>query len=957
LSTVAPKDVRASGTAAPRILTPETIDARSLSRVGGKAANLWILTKQELPVPTWFVVTTEAYREAVGDGAAGAAIRRAITESDLKGKDAKKHAGRIAELARAAVEKAEIPASTRKEILEEYRRRFAKKGGGHELVAVRSSALGEDAEGASFAGQHDTVLFVKGEDSLLRAIKRCWASAFTDRALMYRTEKGIDPTQSQVAVVIQRMVFGDASGVMFTANPENGRRDEILINSVYGIGEGIVSGEYDADAFTVRKGAFWVKTTLAQKPKKIVFDAAKGEGTNEVEVPEAERGAPSLTREQVEAVAALGDRCERHYGSPQDMEFAIAGGEVFLLQSRPITAIRADDAELSDDGFLPPAGVGDALRRLATGRDTIWDNSNIVESYAGVTTPMTFSFASQAYYYVYLQFCEVIGVPTDEIRRNEQVLRNMLGLIKGRVYYNLRNWYRLIAFLPGYEYNREFMAGMMGLKETADTGDKKEFSKFEKYAVMLPKMLFRGSKLGLNFYQIDAWVNEFFQTFNKSYKVWRDKDYDSMSIDELVQAYRQLEVELLWSWKAPIINDFAAMIYYGVLRKLIAKWVEPDPKSSLQNDLLCGEGGIESTEPSKRMMHAAIKAKGTPSVAKLLAETPDDQCMAAVEAAAKSDPDVAKLHEEIQDHMRRFGDRCMGELKLETTTLAEEPRVYFTFVKNFMKNPTLDPVGMEKREKAIRANAEKIIAEKLRWKPMKAATLRHVIENTRKAVKNRENMRFSRTRIFGIVRRIVRAAGKQLTAAKLLDDPKDAFYLEIQELLSLAEGRLTCWDLRALTALRKRQFERWRREPVDERFTTTGVYMAGQSYKNPTVFADADPNLLRGMGACPGRIKNKVRVIHSPDEDMSLDKQILVCEKTDPGWVPLFPSACALLVERGSMLSHSAIVAREMGIPCVVGVRDLLKKVKDGDVVEMDGGAGTIRLNVDPAGASPEKLP
>jgi pyruvate,water dikinase len=955
-TTVKPTIAPASATL-PRVLTPETVDERNRDRIGGKAENLWVLTRAGFPVPTWFVVTTEAYREAVGDGPAGAAIRKAIQEADLRGKDAVKAAQRISELARAAVEKAEVPAAARKEIVDEYRRRFARKEGGYELVAVRSSALGEDAAGASFAGQHDTFLFVRGEESLLRAIKRCWASAFTDRALAYRTEKGIDPTQSQVAVVVQRMVFGDASGVMFTVNPENGRRDEILINSVFGIGEGIVSGAYDADSFVVRKGTFWMKTQLAKKPKKIVFHEDKGEGTVEVAVHAGDEERPSLTREEVEKIAEMGERCERHYGRPQDMEFALAKGEIFLLQARPITALPDDTAELTDEGFTPPAAMADAIRRLASGRDTIWDNSNIVESYAGVTTPMTFSFASQAYYYVYLQFCEVIGVPTEEIRRSEQVLRNMIGLVKGRVYYNLRNWYRLIAFLPGYEYNRDFMATMMGLKETADTGDRKEFGRFEKYAVELPKMLFRGSKLGLNFYQIDAWVAEFFETFNRTYKRWRDKDFDTMSIDQLVEAYRSLEADLLWAWKAPIINDFAAMIYYGVLRRLIARWVEPDPKSCLENDLLCGEGGIESTEPSRRMMLAAMEARRSAALSKLLAETADERCMEAVARGAANDPDVKKFHEYVLEHLKLFGDRCMGELKLETATLADEPRILFSFIKNYMKQPDLDPIAMEKREKEIRAKAEATVKARLKWKPVRAATLRHVIENTRKAVKNRENMRFSRTRIFGIVRRIVRAVGKQLAAAKLLDDPNDAFYLEIQEMLSLSEGRLTCWDLRALTALRKAQFERWRREPVDERFTTRGVYIAGQTYRNETAApADADPNLLRGMGACPGRIKNKVRVILSPEGDLNLDKEILVCEKTDPGWVPLFPSACALLVERGSMLSHSAIVAREMGIPCVVGVRDLLKKVKDGDVVEMDGGAGTIRLDVDPEGAGPQKI-
>ncbi len=932
--------------AAPRVLGPETITDAARGAIGGKAENLWVMTRQGFPVPPWFVVTTAAYKEAIAGAAAGAAIRKAVQDADLKGRDAKKAAAGVAERARAAVAAAEIPAAAKKEILEEYRRRF---GGPGDLVAVRSSAIGEDAEGASFAGQHDTCLFVRGEESLLRAIKKCWASAFTERSLAYRTEKGIDPARSEVAVVVQLMVFGDVSGVLFTANPNNGRRDEVLVNAVYGIGEGLVSGAYDADAFTVRRGSGWLKTELAEKPKRIVFDRERGEGTVEEDVPEADRARACLTADQAREIAALGERCERHYGRPQDMEFAIAGGRIWLLQTRPITAIADDVGELSDVGFEPPAGTADAIRRLAQGRETIWDNSNIVESYSGVTTPLTFSFASQAYYYVYLQFCEVIGVPLDEIRKNEQVLRNMIGLVKGRVYYNLRNWYRLISFLPGYTYNRDFMAAMMGLKETADTGDRtKDLTAFDKYLVELPKMLYRGGLLGRQFYRIDAWVDEFFATFKRVYGEYRDRDFDAMSVDDLVATYRELEARLLWAWKAPIINDFAAMIYYGVLRRLVGRWIDPDPRSAIQNDLLCGEGGIESTEPTKRMMALAIDARKAPSVAKVLLGTSDERCLAAIDAAAGEDPDVAAWRERLKDLLVRFGDRCMNELKLESATLAEEPKFLFSVIKNYMRQKDLDPEAMERREKEIRTKAEGVIAQKLRLSPVKLATFRHVVENARKAVKNRENMRFSRTRIFGVVRRLFRAIGRQLAAAGLLAASEDIFYLELQEILSLSEGRLTCWDLRGQVDLRRRQFDRWRREPVDDRFSTRGTYMAGQSYRNEAAAAAAssDPNVLRGVGCCPGKVKNKVRVIRSPDDDMGLNGEILVAERTDPGWVPLYPSACGLLIERGSILSHSAIVARELGVPCIVGVRDLTRRLKDGQVVEMDGGEGTVRLDV-----------
>ncbi|HVY60420.1 MAG TPA: PEP-utilizing enzyme, partial [Planctomycetota bacterium] len=373
--------------------------------------------------------------------------------------------------------------------------------------------------------------------------------------------------------------------------------------------------------------------------------------------------------------------------------------------------------------------------------------------------------------------------------------------------------------------------------------------------------------------------------------------------------------------------------------------------------LLCGEGGIESTEPTKRMMLLSIEARKTPAVAELLRATPDEKCLEALAAGGRENPEIQKFEEKIRELLRKYGDRCMNELKLESATLEEEPKFLFSVIKNYMKQENLDPAEMERREKEIRSKAEAAVAKKLRFKPVKLATFRHVLENARKAVKNRENMRFSRTRIFGVARRLFRAVGRQLAAAQLLDDPQDVFYLELEEILALAEGRNTIWDLKALVALRRKQFARWEREPVDDRVVTRGVYLAGQSYKNPAAaVGTGDPNLLRGVPACPGRVKNKVRVIHSPQDDMSLNKEILVAERTDPGWVPLYPSCCALLIERGSILSHSAIVARELGLPCVVGVRDLLTKVKDGQVVEMDGGEGTVKLDVDPAGASPEKI-
>jgi pyruvate,water dikinase len=941
------------------VLTPDAI-AETLSRsIGGKAENLWRLGQQGFRVPPWFVVTARAFREAVCDAPTGSAVRAALAGQDLRDRASAEAA---AARATAIVAATELPGSLREEVLASYRALFCRPDGSFLHVAVRSSGVGEDAARASFAGQHDTFLFVRGEDSLLDAVRRCWASAFGARALAYRALNGLDPLEAEIAVIVQRMVMGDVSGVLFTANPLDGRRDEIVINATWGLGEGIVSGALDTDSFIVPKGAgsaARARMKIVEKPKKIAFDEKRGEGTCEADVPEEDRTRPCLTREEVKELVSLGERVEAYYGRPQDIEFAFSGGALYLLQARPITTLPpepAPGAACDGEGFAPWPDIAEALERLASGRDTIWDNSNITESYSGVTSPLTFSFASQAYYYVYLQFCEVIGVPPEEIRASDQVFRNMLGLLRGRVYYNLRNWYKLLTFLPGYRYNAQFMGQMMGLRQAADAGEEKPLGFFRKQFVELPRTLFRGAKLAWRIWRLDAWVAHFQKVFRETYARYRELDFASMPLQKIVDTYHELEARLLWNWKAPIINDFAAMVFYGTLRKLVARWVDPEGKLSVQNDLLCGEGGIESTEPTREMIRLALRARASSEVAEILRETPDERCLEALEAAAKREarPAITSFLEAIYEFLDRYGDRCMNELKLEEKNLEDDPKFVFAVVKNYLRQKDLSLEAMEAREREVRSKAEAKVAEALAGRPIRRWIFRKVLANARKAVKNRENMRFARTRVFGLLRRLFRGYGEQLRAAGVLDDAQDVFYLELGEIHGLVKGTATCWDARGLAAVRRAQVERWRREPIDDRFATRGAAAFGQTYRGeaPPAPEGEDPSVLRGVSCCPGKVAGKARVILSPEDDMRLEKEILVAERTDPGWVPLYPSASGLLIERGSALSHSAIVARELGLPTIVGIRDLTKRVKDGDMVEMDAGAGIARVLRDRAEAA-----
>jgi pyruvate,water dikinase len=881
--------------------------------LGGKAANLHILRENGFPVPRFVTLPVSAFRAFMRTpDPAGATldetVRSLLAGLDFSQAEAVRTASRTIH---ALITDRDLPET----LLAPYRPDIARFG--EAFLAVRSSALGEDGGKDSFAGQMDTFLFVRGEDALLTALKACWASAFSERALSYRHMKGGEVLNIDIAVVIQEMIPADVSGVMFTANPLDGDRDLVVINATYGLGEGIVSGALDTDAFTVRKSTGALDTTLVSKPLMIAFDAERGLGTHETPVPTDLQEAACLTPEQAQELARLGTAVEALYGTPQDIEWALHDGRIHLLQARPITNLK------------PP--------RATEGREIIWDNSNITESYSGVTSPLTFSFASHAYNIVYNQVCRALGIPDAVIRQNEQTYRNLLGLVRGRVFYNLGNWYQMTSLLPGFNYNKGFMEQMMGVKEKSSLeASKKDFRE-------LPKLLMVAVRLLDHYRKIDQTVAGFQDNFNRTYTEYKTFDWKAMRPDAIKACYHDLEQRLLWKWQAPIITDIAAMVFYGILSKLCRRWID-DESGSLQNDLLCGEGEIESTEPTKAIMRMALLAKSDPTLAAFLTETPD----AAVWDALKADDRFPKMKTKVLDFLDKYGYRCMNELKLEEKNLKEDPSFVFAMVKNYLKLEKLDIAAMEENEHRIRALAERQVRQKLAGKPWQLAIFRWVTFNARRHVKNRENMRFARTKIFGVLRDMFQSIGQTFASWDALDDSQDIFYLNLDEIWGYIQGTATCTDLKGLVALRKTEFARYRQEDVDDRFKTLGTVHHANPFEGDRPTDSDDPNLLKGISCCPGTVKNAVRVIRSPEDDMTLNGQILVAERTDPGWVPLYPAASGLLIERGSILSHSAIVARELGLPTIVGIKNLTKRVKDGQVVEMDARQGIVRLNPEP---------
>ena len=572
----------------------------------------------------------------------------------------------------------------------------------------------------------------------------------------------------------------------------------------------------------------------------------------------------------------------------------------------------------------------------------LWDNSNIAESYGGVTAPLTFTFARRVYEDVYRQFCRLMGVSDKLIEQHREVFAHMLGLIRGRVYYNLLNWYRTLALLPGFTFNRSFMERMMGVGQKLENPP--EPPRTGSRASDLGRLIRMAARMIRESRRLSTEVPAFHARLEAALGPLAGEEVASWPAERSLALYHRLEDELLRHWRAPLVNDFFAMIYFGVLCRLTEKWL-PDSPATLVNDLMCGEGGIISTEPARRVMSLARRVTESPALAALFASGLDEE---ALWKRLASDADLAPFHRELEDYVDRFGDRCTEELKLETVTLGEDPSFLVKMIAAYVASDTIDPEKGRARETAIRRDAEARVRARLRG-PRRAVFMA-VLARARRRVRDRENLRFERTRVFGVVRRIFLSLGRDLAGRGLLDRQRDVFYLTLEELFAHFDGTGVTQNLASLARLRRAEFEGYARTAAPpDRFETLGppgewgpVVAAGSAPAKAGASVHAATE-LRGTGCCPGVVRAPVRIVRDPRSAGALKGHILVAERTDPGWVLLFPAVEGLLVQRGSLLSHSAIVAREMGLPCVVGLAGLLDTLRDGEEVEMDGTTGVVR--------------
>jgi pyruvate,water dikinase len=877
-----------------RYIIQPTADA-TRQQIGGKAVALASLQQAGFPVPDWFALDPTAFDTSL--------------DTDDRGRlTAACETGDEAALATALAGLA--PSDM---VCDELAQAIAVLSPDGQPLAVRSSAMDEDGGAYSFAGQLASYLNVTPPEVTAR-VADVWRSGFSTRILGYRRTHGLDAIPPAPAVLVQRMVAADIAGVAFSADATTGRRGVAVVSAAAGLGEALVSGVSDADTATVdRLGA--IERIQQARQQSIVDD------------------------EQVRAVADLARRCEQHFGIPQDIEWAIARGELFLLQSRPITTL--------------------TTMRDPDGAYALWDNSNIAESYGGVTTPLTFSFARHAYEEVYRELCRLLGVSEAEIADHADTFRRMIGLVHGRIYYSLFSWYDLLALAPGFSSNHRFMEQMMGVKEELPPALAARLSAHGGRMRLLEalKLLRAVASLARHERQLPRDIERFYARLDAALAP-AEIPLEMMRPDELAAHYRDLEGRLLAHWDAPLVNDLFAMLFYGLLRRLCIAWCG-DKAGTLQNDLVSGQGGIISAEPARRVRLLALLAAESPDLTDALRSGRPD----ILQHAIAGHPAFAA---EYQAYLEKFADRCLEELKLESPTLRDDPTPLLRAIGHLAQRFAAEggtpnePRGSDAPDQSKRAHAERMVRRMLTWHPVRRALFRFVLARARSRVRDRENLRFERTRVFGRVRRIFVELGRRFYALGLLENPRDIFYLEVEEALGLVMGTATTTDLNRLVAVRQAECATWQAsEPPPDRFETRGLVAVGPLAARLIPIGDEQSagNTTEqrvGIGCCPGVVRGWARVVTDPKTAEVHAGEILVAERTDPGWILLFAGASGVVVERGSVLSHSAIVARELGIPAVVSVPGLASWLKTGDLIEVNGTSGVVtRIAAESTGETP----
>ncbi|MEV0380974.1 PEP/pyruvate-binding domain-containing protein [Nonomuraea sp. NPDC050643] len=854
------------------------IDAGMLAEVGGKAANLGELTRAGLPVPPGWALTTEAYRQ-VAEG-----LEIGGLETGGEG---------LAERARRHLLDAPVPDAVREAIVTSYAAL-----GDDVPVAVRSSATAEDLPFASFAGQQDTFLNVVGARAVVEAVRRCWASLWTDRAVAYRESNGIDHAAVRLAVVVQVMVDARVAGVMFTANPVTGRRREAVIDAAPGLGEAVVSGAVNPDRFIVHGGEILERQA---GDKRLAIRSLPGGGTERVETaPESAAGGLCLTDDQVRDLAALGARVEDHYGAPQDTEWAVdADGTLWLTQARPITTL-----------YPLPETTRPGLR--------VYFSVNVAQGVMGPLTPMGLS----AFRLISAGGAGLAGHgPADPLDgapflavSGERVWLDLTAAVRSRPGRALLpraltlGEARTVSVME-----RLFEDPRLALAHTSRRPFLRGLRSFARRVHLPSRVLMALTRPG--------------KALAYAARLGEELDGRLAVPGSATPAQRLDHAERMLAGTFPVIISIMPIVVTGYGLFALASKLSGVPVNEM-GDVLRSVPHNPTTEMDLELWHLATRVEPEPfrerSVAELVRLYQEERL-----------PPVAQR--EITAFLAAYGHRGVAEIDVGVPRWSEEPAHILGVLANYLRvNGGLAPSelfakGVQEADAAIARVAARA-RRRGRWR---AAVVRFGLGRTRTYAGLRELPKFYLVKTIAAVRRSLLVVGGHLAGLGVLDSAADVFYLDLREVRAALDGG----DLRDLVAERRAAYERERRRRHVPRV------LLSDGTEPEALAAPAAEGALTGTAASAGTVTGVARVVLDPVGAHLEPGEILVCPSTDPGWTPLFLTAGGLVMEMGGAMSHGAVVAREYGIPAVVGVADATHRVTSGQEITVNGAAGTVELS------------
>ena len=723
------------------------------------------------------------------------------------------------------------------------------------------------------------------------------------------------------AVIVQQMVVSSASGVLFTRNPAADNSDEMVIEAAYGLGEGVVQGAVEVDTYILTPGGSRILSReIRRKSVQVVSTEVGSDGTRTAKVPEALANRAVLNDRQLLELGRLAEETERIFGRPQDIEWTIAAdGTVFLLQARPITTCNHSDIR-------------------------VFDNSNIAENYHGVTTPLTYSYVRQYYENIFRLVASSFGVNRKVMERNRQVFGNLVSFLSGSIYYNLNNWYRLFALIPAFTYWVKAFEEGVGLSGTpAELSlEREQLDRRLKLGTLVRVW----ARIVANLALLPLHMQRFDARFERFRKNFRPECVKQWSSDQLLNLYYRVQCELASGWGVPLLNDYYAFICFSAVKVLVQRW-KLEEAGALSNDVLLGNSELASVEPVLSVMTLAAKVKESEVLSAVFASAP-----AEIWRMLEVQPELWEFRAELISHIRNFADRSFDELKLETPTLEDAPERLIGVVKNCANAGDMSLTSRRYRERhGSKMAALKALSRVLGWRLDRRLGFTLLVKCTQMTMRYREYGRLARSRRCGIERTIFQAIGERFVENRVLERADDVYFLGIEELEAYICGSSMTASLKELVALRRREYAVNQSRSLPRRVVTTSLVYLDLPKPVAPVTSDrrGDGIQLKGLGCSPGIVRGLVHVVTEPTATSVKPGEILVTKATDPAWAFLMVAADGLVVEQGNLLSHAAIIARELRIPTVIGVEGITRLASDGQGIEVNGTSGLVTLEASDA--------